>query len=38
MSPAILLPSYPAHDLGELLQSLGITLIVESKDGFDFIG
>ena len=38
MSPAILLPSYPAHDLGELLHSLGITLIVESKDGFDFIG
>jgi hypothetical protein len=36
MNPAILLPSPPAQDLRNLLHSLGITLIVESRSGFDF--
>lgn len=36
MSPAILLPQSPTKDLVQLINSLGITLILKGSDGFTF--
>ena len=36
-APALVLPSSPSSDLCELIHRLGIMLIVENGNGFDFI-